>query len=68
MVLRLNMNRNKPQVNRKFNICVIPGDGIGIEVMPEAINILRVVEKNTISNFHLIQKTGVVNASMKRER
>ena len=45
MVLRLNINRKKPQVNRKFNICVIPGDGIGLEVMPEAINILRVVEK-----------------------
>lgn len=26
----------------KYNIAVIPGDGIGIEVMPEALKVLKI--------------------------
>ena len=29
---------------KKFNIAVIPGDGIGKEVMPEAIKILELIK------------------------
>ena len=29
---------------KKFNVAVIPGDGIGKEVMPEAIKILELIK------------------------
>ena len=32
--------------NNRYNIAVIPGDGIGTEVMPEALKVLAVISKN----------------------
>ena len=32
-------------MNKKFNVTVIPGDGIGKEVMPEALKILEIISK-----------------------
>ena len=36
----------------KYNIAVIPGDGIGTEVMPEAIKVLNIVSDNYGINIH----------------
>ena len=36
----------------KYNIAVIPGDGIGIEVMPEALKVLKVVSDKYGINLH----------------
>jgi len=36
----------------KYNIAVIPGDGIGTEVMPEALKVLNIVSKKYGINLH----------------
>ena len=36
----------------KYNIAVIPGDGIGTEVMPEALRVLKVVSNKYGINLH----------------
>ena len=36
----------------KYNIAVIPGDGIGTEVMPEALKVLNVVSNKYSINLH----------------
>ena len=38
----------------RYNIAVIPGDGIGKEVVPEALKVLEKIAGNTISIFILI--------------
>ena len=45
----------------KYNIAVIPGDGIGTEVMPEALKVLNKVSNkygfNPVSYTHLTLPT-----------
>lgn len=36
-----------------LKIAVLPGDGIGPEIMPEAINVLNVIAKKFRSHLHL---------------
>ena len=36
----------------KYNIAVIPGDGIGTEVMPEALKVLTIVSNKYGINLH----------------
>lgn len=36
---------------QSYNIAVLPGDGIGPEVMAEAIKVLNKVQENLVSNF-----------------
>ena len=36
----------------KYNIAVIPGDGIGTEVMPEALKVLNIVSNKYGINLH----------------
>ena len=36
----------------KYNIAVIPGDGIGTEVMPEALKVLKAVADKYGINLH----------------
>ena len=36
----------------KYNIAVIPGDGIGTEVMPEALKVLEVISSKYGINLH----------------
>ena len=36
----------------KYNIAVIPGDGIGTEVMPEAVKVLNIVSNKYGINLH----------------
>ena len=43
----------------KYNIAVIPGDGIGTEVMPEALKVL-----NKVSNKYGINLQGVSDDTM----
>ena len=39
----------------KYNIAVIPGDGIGTEVVPEALKVLEVVSNKYGINLQLDQ-------------
>ncbi len=41
-----------------FNIAVLPGDGIGPEIMRQALKVLRVIEKKTDLSFEL--KEGLI--------
>ena len=36
---------------QSYNIAVLPGDGIGPEVMAEAIKVLNKVQENSVSNL-----------------
>ena len=36
----------------KYNIAVIPGDGIGTEVMPEALKVLEIISNKYGINLH----------------
>ena len=36
---------------QSYNIAVLPGDGIGPEVMAEAIKVLNKVQENLVSNL-----------------
>ena len=36
----------------KYNIAVIPGDGIGTEVMPEALRVLDIISNKFGINLH----------------
>ena len=39
-----------PATNRVYNIAVIPGDGIGKEVMPEGLRVLDAAASGSASN------------------
>jgi tartrate dehydrogenase/decarboxylase/D-malate dehydrogenase len=45
------MSANKPGTNRKYRLAVIPGDGIGKEVVPEGMRVLEAAAKKF--NFEL---------------
>jgi 3-isopropylmalate dehydrogenase len=38
---------------KNYNICILPGDGIGPEIMQEAIKVLKVIEKRNDVKFDL---------------
>ena len=48
-------------VEFKGNICVLPGDGIGPEVMDEALKVLDKIEKKYNIDFRL--KTGYIGGA-----
>ena len=45
---------------QSYNIAVLPGDGIGPEVMAEAIKVLNKVQENLVSNLTLTSFMWVV--------
>ena len=38
---------------KNYNISIIKGDGIGPEIVDEAIKVLNAVAKNVILHFHI---------------
>ncbi len=53
----------------KFKIAVIPGDGIGKEVIPEGIKILETSKyPHLIYLFYGMSITGVANIMQKQEK
>ncbi len=51
---------------RKLKICVLPGDGIGPEIMEEAIRVMRAVEKKTRRFQAELKEAPVGGASIDR--
>ncbi len=51
------MNSNKDKAV-KHSIAIIPGDGIGQEIMPEALKVLAWAEKPMALRWSCITKTG----------
>jgi len=51
---------------KTYKIAVIPGDGIGKEVIPEGIKILETVSTHFDISFHWMCMIGVVNIILKR--
>ena len=48
------MKNEVPRTSLTFDIAVLPGDGIGAEVMAEAVRVLRAVEaRMTNARFEL---------------
>lgn len=50
-------------MRKRFNIAVLPGDGIGSEIMKEAVRVLKVVEKRHAVEF-LLKEAYVGGASI----
>ena len=51
---------------KKFNVAVIPGDGIGKEVMPEAIKILELIKTKFNLSFDQRIRLGMSSLQDKR--
>ena len=51
----------------KLKIAVIPGDGIGWEVIPEGLKFLKPLAGNITSIIHLQSSIGDARGTIKRE-